>query len=268
MRWIWNRAVELGDLCFPPVCLLCGQTRPREQSLSEQSRVTSLLPGILCEDCARTLEPDEQPACPRCAATVGPYLDKLPNCRHCQQERYQFDRVLRWGPYRSGLARIIRACKSGRRHALLEALADSWLDRHHAALDTESIGLVTAVPASHWSRWTRWSNHADVLAERLARNLNLPCDTTILRKVAWVRKQGTLPTSARRANVRHAFHADKRVQLSGATILLVDDVVTTGATADACARQLKSLGASRVIVATIARGLGRRGILPPSVTIG
>ncbi len=256
---LWQRLVEWQQLCFPPECLLCREALgpPVEESSLES------IDGF-CEACAGSLELKPQPVCPRCAATVGPHLEHQPRCAVCRDESFAFDRVLRLAPYRTGLKRIVRACKRGERPELLVRLADLWIERNEALLRTESIALVTSVPASRWSQLVHWSNHAETLAERIASSLHLPCEPGLLRKVRRTRRQATLFPSERRKNVRDAWRADRRIDLGGVNVLLVDDVVTTGATANECAKQLKSIHAGRVIVAAMARGLGQRGVTETS----
>ncbi len=87
--------------------------------------------------------------------------------------------------------------------------------------------------------------------------MNLRCETGLVRKVRITPLQSTLTYAQRRENLRGAFAPVRGVRLAGGRVLLVDDVLTTGATADGVARTLRALGAEQVDVAVLARGLGR-----------
>ena len=88
--------------------------------------------------------------------------------------------------------------------------------------------------------------------------MQVPVSSHILRKVRWTRPQARLKPSERRSNLRRAFATAGKDSFAGATVLLADDVMTTGTTAHEAARQLRLAGAARVVVAVVARGLGRR----------
>lgn len=113
------------------------------------------------------------------------------------------------------------------------------------------------VPTYWLQRFSRRQHAAETLAHVWARRLQVPQAPHILRKVRWTPPQARLTPSQRRTNLRQAFAA-RRDALSGASVLLADDVLTTGTTAHEAARQLRLAGAGKVVVAVIARGLGRR----------
>jgi ComF family protein len=116
--------------------------------------------------------------------------------------------------------------------------------------------LIVPVPM-HWSRrWSRGVNQAGLLAESLARVLNVPCHHRVLVCRRRVRKQGTLGPAERRRNVRGAFGVAIGYAIQGRRLLLVDDVLTTGATANEAARVLRQAGAASVEVAVVARATG------------
>jgi len=114
---------------------------------------------------------------------------------------------------------------------------------------------VIAVPL-HWRRlWWRGFNQAALLAAEIAGRLELALDTSALVRVRWTAPQTARDHDERRRNVRRAFAVRHAPRVAGRRILLVDDVMTTGATADECARTLIGAGARRVDVFTLARVL-------------
>lgn len=116
--------------------------------------------------------------------------------------------------------------------------------------------LVIPVPMFWLKRLWRGTNPAESLARGVAKELRLPLASDALVCCRYTKTQGTLRADERRRNVRHAFRASWRYNLRGARILLVDDVMTTGATAQEAARMLRQAGAAAVYVAAVARGTG------------
>jgi ComF family protein len=158
------------------------------------------------------------------------------------------------GPMRA----IVHAFKYAGHQTLAAPLAERLADHPHLHLHT--VDLVVPVPLHPWRRLTRGFNQA----ERIARHLGLPVVHALARR-RWTSSQAGLHADARARNVRDAFMIAARPtergrralrgQLSKARVLLVDDVVTTGATLSACARILREAGASEVRAGTIARTL-------------
>ncbi len=121
------------------------------------------------------------------------------------------------------------------------------------------ITLVVAVPLGQQRLRTRGYNQAALLAFPLALGLGVPWARRALARVRETRSQVGLSASERRENVAGAFRAAPDARLRGATVLLVDDVMTTGATLDAAARALLAGGAAEVYAVTVARAVLRRG---------
>lgn len=130
-----------------------------------------------------------------------------------------------------------------------------WLDRAGKPLLIQA-DVIVPVPL-HWRRlWQRRYNQSALLAQGLAKLSGKPCDVRVLLRVRATKSQGEMPSAkARRRNVRGAFRIDPRRRdlVRDRTVLLVDDVYTTGSTIDACARALKGAGAAKVLVLTLAR---------------
>lgn len=234
------------DFLFPPACLMCGRSPPAT-------------PAALCSQCISELASDGAAYCQRCAAPVGPHLQLQADCPHCRKENYAFRRVLALGAYDGELRRAVLMGKDVHGSPIVGALAELILDRHLADFWTEPFEAVVPIP-HHWQR-RLWRVHSpsETLGERLANRLRRRYAPHILRKPRPTAQQSTSPPSERRRQQRGAFEVPEGVRLDGARLLLVDDVLTTGATADAATRVLRAAGAADVFVAVLARGLGRRG---------
>ena len=133
----------------------------------------------------------------------------------------------------------------------------NWLGECRAERLREwNCDLIVPMPM-HWRRrLTRGLNPPELIAERVASSLRLPVARRLLRLRRKPRKQGTLTTLQRFRNVRDVFRVSTTYALNGVRLLLLDDVMTTGATANEAARTLLRHGAERVDVAVIARGIG------------
>ena len=154
------------------------------------------------------------------------------------------------GAYEGTLRRLLQALKYERRRSLARPLATLMQQQGGEVLDGADI--IVPVPLHRWRRRSRGFNQA----EDLARHLGLPV-TLALRRTRATAVQADLPAARRHANVRNAFARRRRVDGRGRRIVLVDDVSTTGATLDACARVLLDAGAIEVRALTVARAMVR-----------
>ncbi len=249
----WAQAFARGaaDFVYPPSCRLCtGELPEREPTAA------SLAP--FCDACRTELLATRGPACLKCGASIGPYLDPNVPCSFCRNENYAFERVFRLGVYDTALRTACLRTKSGGSEPLAAGLADLLWECEREGLEQGGIDVVVSVP-QHWvRRFYSPHNAAETLGSVWAGRLKVPQATHILRKCRWTRPQARLLPYERRQNLRNAFQALSSEGLSGATVLLADDVMTTGATAQEITQVLLQAGAARVVVAVVARGLGRR----------
>jgi ComF family protein len=231
-------------LIYPGCCLLCGQPLAAEQT-------------HFCTFCHRELFTASEPTCPRCAGAIGPFAVSDGRCGACRKESFAFEQVLRLGRYDGLLREVILRLKKQRGEGLAELLGECWAKEAAARFASLHFDFLVPVPL-HWlRRWQRGYNQSAALCRGLATNLGLPYHPSWLRRVRHTPRQTSRPTPAeRKANVRDAFRARPGAPLRGRTILLVDDVMTTGATASEAARALRAAGASRVVVAVLARAQG------------
>lgn len=233
---------------FPHACAWCR--RPLDDPPDHSP------PAGLCPDCRSQFDPPPGPRCRLCAAPVGPYLDGLPDCVHCRGERFAFERVHSLGVYDGWLRDACLHCKHRSDRSLETALTDLFWRRNREDLESAEIDAIIPVP-HHWTdRLWRSPQPAETIAWRLKRFLMVPVERDILVKVNRTPRQFSLPPTARRNNLRSSFKIAGRRGLGGGRVLLVDDVLTTGTTADRIARVLREAGVAGVRVAVLARGIG------------
>ena len=232
-----------GELLYPPACIVCAVPLPGRPS------------AHFCAACLHALTDDPQPACPRCAVNTGPFALVAGGCSRCRREHLPFEHTLRLGTYDGLLRDVVLRLKRSSSEGLAELLGELWAERCRAALTSLAPDLVVPVPLHWWRRWQRGYNQSAAIAHGLANSLKLPVYPTCLRRTRHTPLQShpSLPFSARRDNVRGAFRGRGRPPLKGRTVLLVDDVMTSGATAAEAARALRAAGAARVVVGILAR---------------
>jgi ComF family protein len=184
-------------------------------------------------------------------------LDDLGACGVCRRKPQTLDRVWTYGPYAGNLRQVIHLLKYDGMRPLAQLLGERCARQSDAAQQADLI-----VPAPlHWTkRLERGFNQSLLLAQAVARRQALPCVPRALRRKRATPPQAGLSGVQRRAGLRGAFAA-KRELVEGKRILLVDDVVTTGATLEACAKALRRAGAVRVTAMAAARAqLARRAL--------
>lgn len=234
-----NRCI---DLVFPPRCTLCADDLPESAD-----RI------LICSSCRKQIV-SSQPACPRCASHVA-RIDPS-GCAQCRDAKLRFDAAIRLGDYQEVLRRAILRTKQSYEQALAKSLADVLASHRNDELQRLNVDVVVPIPM-HWRRrLSRGHNSAAVLAERIACSLGKPLAEFILIRRRYTRPQFDLPPGGRWDNVRGAFRVKPHADLPGARVLLVDDILTTGATSSEVAKTLRKAGASFVAVCVLARAEG------------
>ncbi|MGO9230952.1 MAG: ComF family protein [Bryobacteraceae bacterium] len=228
---------------------MCGQP------LLDVSRIP------ICPDCLR--EPAPLEADYFCVCCRTPFLNRFPldedgRCALCRTGLRGFDAAYSFGTYDGALRQLIHVYKYGKVRTLDRPLGDLLL---RALPRDQSFDWVTPVPL-HWrKRWQRGFNQADLLARRVAAHTGIP-RARLLRRLRSTASQASMSHTSRRHNVSGAFACRRPDRVAGRSILLIDDVLTTGATAMACALALKRAGAARVALLTLARADRRIGFSP------
>ena len=217
----------LLDLLYPRECAACGIR------IADPSRLS------FCAGCDAALEWISPPACPRCGAGLGGG-----RCGECEGREFRFAGATALGKYEGRLRDFLLVLKfRGGRH-----LADEF-GRRLAARIPRRFDLVVPVPMSRWKLLFRGYNAAALVAERVARHAGLPYAERALRKIRRTKPQAELERQERLTNPAGAY----RASATRGVVLLVDDVLTTGATANACTEALFAAGAAEVHVAVVAR---------------
>lgn len=219
---------RLLDLLVPERCAACGAGE-----------------RLVCAGCLAALRLLRGPLCARCGAPTAWPVDR---CAECAGRRISFNRARAAVAYEGAARTLVSAWKERGRRRLAPLFARLVAD----VVPRPLADVVTFVPSEHERILERGQNAAEVLARLLALEWELPVEPLLIRKRR-VPPQRGLSRSARRQNVRGAFHA----RAAPAAVALVDDVYTTGATVSAAATELRRAGARAVHVVTFARAVRR-----------
>lgn len=228
------------DFLYPPRCAACAAFVDRH--------------GHLCADCWSGLRLLAPPLCRACGLPLPQGAGPDPLCAACTARAPAFARARAACAYADVARRLVLAFKHGERTELAPLLA-GFVARAGAEL-LAACDLIVPVPLHRLRLWRRGFNQSLLLAEELARRGDRPLARDALLRVRATRSQQGLDAAARRRNVTpaaFAVHPRRRDLVAGRAVLLVDDVLTTGATLEACARTLLRAGAARVDVVVFAR---------------
>jgi len=226
----------LLELLLPPCCPGCQRQRP-------------LTPAGICRPCLRTLR-FSSAHCPRCAF---PYPGTaLPGhlCERCLRQPPAFQNTIALGLYQGPLRQLVRGLKFTRRPLLDRPLGRLLARRLHRRGLTRP-DLIVPVPLHLRRLRRRGYNQALLLARGVAAAWQMPVEADLLAQIRPTHTQKGLDAHQRQDNLRNVYAVNR--QLNGERLLLVDDVMTTGATARACAAALSRAGAGYIQVAVLAR---------------
>lgn len=238
--WPWADAVL--NFIYPPVCQICQEHRADADE------------GYVCAECLGKVPLLKAPYCSKCGTPFEGAITNEFQCSNCTElelefsfaraavvtnpvmleviHKYKYARALWFEPFLSGLLA---------RQAAPELLPGQW-------------SMIVPVPLHPPKEREREFNQAERLAGGLAKALNIPVNKKLLRRVKPTTTQTMLTREQRTANMRNAFSYHGQENLAGEKIILVDDVLTTGATTSACAKVLRKAGAGEIGVWTVARG--------------
>jgi len=233
------------DLLFPqkPFCISCNALLRSGESL-------------ICSNCAAKLTPITPPHCTKCGKPLGEGMSSADHppkiCSDCREADHRFIQARSYGQYEGVLKQLIFEFKYRRRPEIAGFLGKKMTETLEN-LQWPSFDYIVPVPLHRERLGERGYNQALLLAKVVSKNTGIPISCCLVRKKA-TEHQTLLDKRLRRQNLEEAFNADLRADLSGKRILLLDDVYTTGSTADACTNALIYAGAKEIYVLTCARG--------------
>jgi ComF family protein len=237
-------ARAFADILMPRFCIFCGA------AMEETAEIDA------CEVCEAAYGLPDGLYCPLCAAERGAHSTKCPNCHNM---RIAMAAATAYGPYKGRLRECVLDYKFNGRSGLARTLGTLAGRAARRQWPEVSFDAVAGIPLHRSRRMERGFDQAKELARHAARVVGAPFDGRLLSRTRATGSQVGLTRTARLANVRGAFKA--RLKRPVQRLLLVDDTMTTGATASEAARAAKRSGAREVYVVVVARAaLGVEGI--------
>jgi len=232
---------EFLNLLYPPSCQHCGEPLSGEGGT------------VLCENCRRQIDLLGPAVCSRCGNEIGPYAEEGA-CPRCSGRPLHFRAARSIAKYDEPLREVIHRYKFGHKEFLAGFLTRLVLDNiGRVDLDIGRYDCIIPVPL-HWRRKReRGFDQILPVTKALSRRFGVPLVTGVLVRHRYTTSQVRLSRTKRLENLKNAFSVRNQVRIEGKEVLIVDDIITTGATASECARTLKRAKAGGVDVLTIAR---------------
>ncbi len=239
------------DLIYPPRCLICEKFLWKNRAKKDQQEL------LFCNPCFDGFSEITSPLCPTCGRPFASEVDEDHLCEDCLRKRPYYDAMRAPYLFEGGIMAAIHQFKYARKShlakslgPLLSSFAKKWFDQADGY-------LMMPVPLHPKRLRQRAFNQSLLLARYAAPLLGLELDFLSMKRVRYTRPQTGLKSDERRKNVLRAFEIADSKAIKGRTILLVDDVATTGNTLNECARTLKRAGATEVFCLTLARTSGQ-----------
>lgn len=223
---LWDRLI---CAVFPCRCPYCGTV------LSPQE--------FCCADCLQNLPKIEHPICPFCGHSKE-------DCT-CKKKKAYYSAITAPFYYEETILKAVHRLKFENKDFVADTFAKDMAEAVKLSFPIDEIDLIAFVPFSKKQTRERLYNPSEVLARALSKELSIPCEA-ILLKLFETKTQHNLKSDARSGNVLGVYEVEEHADIEDKTVLLVDDIKTTGATLSECAKMLKLRGAKCVYAATFA----------------
>ncbi|HTY08170.1 MAG TPA: double zinc ribbon domain-containing protein [Candidatus Edwardsbacteria bacterium] len=239
---------SLVDFVFPPFCAACRRRMPGRER------------GAICPDCWQAYRRWPEGSCQRCGQPLpeAPLPKDLAAnqdevlCQRCRIPGWSCAAVRTPGPFEKPVADAVHLLKYSDRRAVAATLAGLMAAAAGADPRYRRADLVLAVPLHGARQRERGYNQAQLLAAEVGRIMGKPCPERVLARIRHTGSQTKLDREQRQDNVRDIFAVRRPARVQGATVILVDDVLTTGATIGSCGQALLRAGAAQVLALTAA----------------
>ena len=236
---------QIADLLFPSRCALCGVV---DHAASDGG-------NAFCPTCIEQLTPAPINRCRRCAAEIGPFAKSDDGCVHCRNRTLRFSRVVCLGMYEGSLRKALLAAKWSHSAVRMKSLGSLLANARSQELGEKKYDRIVPIP-QHWrQRMMRNFNPALVIGNELASRMKIECNVHVLKRPGQTRPQKRISMNQRFSNQSGTLAVTDSQAVRGKHILIVDDVLTTGATCSEAGKVLKAAGAKSCSVAVLARVL-------------
>ena len=225
------------DLMYPLRCPICDKVVQKEQGI--------------CPQCRKKLHVISEPFCMKCGKPISDTRREF--CSDCSHKTHNFIQGRALWIYGKEVKESLYRFKYQNKREYARTYAMEIARRHGAWIQSKKIQVILPIPLHKNRRKKRGYNQAAVLAEELGKILNLPVDTKMLIRVQDTKPQKTLGDVQRKQNLSHAFRT-RQDKVFPNTVLLVDDIYTTGSTFDAAAKVLSDAGVSKIYTCCVGIG--------------
>lgn len=228
---MWNPLRDLASFVFPPFCTVCR-------------RALGPLERIVCEDCYDSISPVGPPFCQTCGTPLR--NSRGSHCIRCREKGSPLKKTRAYGLYVGVVVEIVHSLKYGRKPSLARRMAVMMSNVALSDPVVRRADLLVPVPLHPARLRERGYNQAELLARSVSRTMGLPLSPRSLVRRRATRSQTLLNEEERRENVRDAFLVVREEEVRGKKVVLIDDVLTTGATLRSAGSALLEAGADEV----------------------
>ena len=239
-KWFSQLFGVVGDAIYPRICPVCGALSDRPDR-------------HLCWNCFSRIDLLKSGLCTLCGNPLTGEPESVFICQSCRQRKPAFDRARSAARFSGVMRDMLHSFKYGNALWLKKDLADIMFGALMAGFEYTLIDVVIPVPLFRTRFRERSYNQALVLASALAALIDRRMDGRSLKRIRGTGTQTKFNSAQRRRNIAGAFKVVRPEWIRGRTVLLVDDVMTTGATLSECSRELKRAGAHQVFAISVAR---------------
>jgi ComF family protein len=234
---------DISDVIFPPRCLGCAET------LHPQSG------QLFCPACKEKIKFITDNICSVCGTTFLDSPAKSHLCGNCLENKTYFSCARAVVSYETIILHAIHQFKYGSNISIGALLASFMADFSFPDIDFTDYSLIIPVPLHIKRLRQRGFNQSLILAHALAKKWQIPVNFSLLKRHKFILTQTGLNKTERKQNIKGAFEVSDKKIIAGKNVILVDDVYTTGATINECAKTLIKDGTQKVTVLTLARVL-------------